>query len=248
MKFLDVKTGLVLLSLLSAGCSMNPKASDAVRQPQSSAYEEVEVISNDIDVDDAYEFEDDGGKDIATKATILDKVCKAPEESALRVKNRVVTLLNGQHISGSIRESFQDGKVFVVATDYGVNQVSCRPYQLKRNAQELAKALVCQGTKSKKLYGIFKVDNRVFTGHVREVYTNGVIRFVNDSFQEQFSSTDKANLEIIRSKYNGKKVLFMQGGKEVTGQIRRSFEGGLLLVKYQNRLFAREASSLLIQD
>jgi hypothetical protein len=87
-----------------------------------------------------------------------------------------------------------------------------------------------------------------WVGHVREVYKNGVVRFVNDRFKEQFSSIDESYLEIVGSKLKGKAVLFARDGKQIRADIRRVFEKDILLVKDGKTLSIRKANEVAVQD
>ena len=244
MKF---KSSLLLLSLIYVGCSSLPKE-ETIRLPQSSVYEEAEVLSDDADVVDAVPLEDDQNNQNPNK-TVFDKICREASSSNLKIKNRVVTTFDGgKYITGNIAESYQSGSVFVVNSDYGVHQASRMLLRLKRNAQELSKALDCVGTKSQKVYGLFKVDKKYYTGHVREVFKNEVVRFADDRHYEHFSSVDQSRLEVVGSKYKLKKVFFFHQGRQVKGEIRRVFEKEVVLIKYNNQLFVRQISEVAIED
>lgn len=237
----------LLLSLIYVGCSSLPKE-ETIRLPQSSVYEEAEVLSDDTEVVDAVPLEDEQNSQNPNK-TIFNKICREASAPNLKIKNRVVTMFDGgKYITGNIAESYQSGSVFVVHSDYGVHQASRRLIRLKRNAQELSKALECVGTKSQKVYGLFKVNKKYYTGHVREVFKNEVVRFADDRHYEHFSNVEQSRLEVIGSKYKLKKVFFSHQGQQVKGEIRRVFEKEVVLIKFNNRLFVRQVSEVAIQD
>lgn len=243
MKISNFKFLLAVVSIFYVGCSTQ----QTVRQPQSSVYEEVEIFTDDVDATDDLEiFEDTDDKNANTSRFF--RVCREPKSQEIKANDRVVTMLDGKHVSGNVESSYGNGSTFFVSTDYGPESTLQKNLKLKRTPQELSKALECMGTKSKKLYGAFLLGNKFSTGHVREVFRNGIVRFVDDRSHERFTTIDQSLLEITRSNLKLKSVLFNKDGALLKGQIRRRFEKDVLLIKYNDRLFLRKLNEVQVID
>ena len=240
------KLPLILFLLCYSSCSTPQKT--PAREPQNSIYDDVEILSSDLDSEEASEFEDEDGDKVTSRFA---RICKEPAWQEIKPNDRVVTMVDGHYISGNVKGAYKNGTL-VVFSDYGPKQVSRRQLELTRNPKDLSKALQCQGMLSKKVYGLFVVNNKFHTGHVREVFKNGVVRFVNDKFEEQFTTIDQSYLE-MRSNLRLKTVLFrpprMRPDQSlVHGQIRRVFDNGTFLIKYSNGLFLRKFDEVVMTD
>ena len=232
---------------------MTSQKNNVERLPQSSIYEEAEVYTDDMENVDAFDFPDDIGSNKIDNSSRFNKVCKEPKNSTLRAKDRVVTFVTNENdlISGNVRETFSQGALVIINSDWGVNGNGRPRYQLKRTNQQVSKALECSGVGAKsqvKVYGLFKSDGKYYTGHLREVFMNGVVRFVNDRSKEQFSSVEQSLLEVVRSKYKLKSVLFVSKNKQVKGQIKRVFEKDTFLILSGNTRYLRTLSEVQVAD
>lgn len=247
MKISVLNLPLILFLLCSAGCSTQQK--NLTREPQNSIYEDVEVLGDDTDSENDSEFEEDEGGDKDTSR--FNRICKEPAWQEIRINDRVVTMADGNYVSGNVKAAYKNG-AFVVFSDYGPKTVSRKQLELTRSSNELSKALQCQGMLSKKVYGLFVVKNKFYTGHVREVFKNGIVRFVSDRFEEQFTTIDQSYLE-VRSDLKLKTVLFRPprmrpDNRLVKGQIRRVFENDTFLIKYGEGLFLRKSDEVAIYE
>lgn len=242
------------ICLLILGCGTSPKV-NIERLPQSSVYEEAEVYTDDIENLDALDILTDGGSDQTDRAsTLFDQICREPKNSSLKAGDRVVTFVKNEQdlISGNILETFSQGTFVEVKSDYGVNGRSL--YRLKRTNKQVSKSLECSGTgtnrSQSKVYGLYKssIDGKYYTGHLREVFMNGVVRFVDDRIKEHFSTVDQSLLEITKSKYKLKSVLFASKSKQIKGQIRRVFEKNTFLILSGNTRYLRTLSEVHVAD
>lgn len=240
---LSFRSALVLFALIYVGCSSQQK--DTTRLPQSSMYEEAEVESDDLDADDTAEHDNN---DKNPETSRFNKICREPKSQDIKKNDRVVTLLDGKHISGNVKASYGNGSTIVISTDYGPQSASRKPLELKRTQQQISKALECLGTKSKKVYGLFFIDNKFYTGHVREVYKNGVVRFVNDRSSELFTTIDQSVLEVLGSNLKLKPALFKKGNFQIKGTIRRLFEKDIVLINHSGKLLIRKLSEIEVAD
>ena len=239
---------IVLFFICYTSCSTPQK--NLTREPQNSVYEDVEVLAgSDLDSENDSEFEEDEGGDKG--ASRFERICKEPAWQEIRINDRVVTMVDGNYISGNVKAVYKNG-TFVVFSDYGPKNISRKQLELTRSSKELSKAMQCQGMLSKKVYGLFVVKNKFYTGHVREVFKNGVVRFVSDKFEEQFTTIDQSYLE-VRSNLRLKTVLFRPprmrpDNRLVKGQIRRVFENDTFLIKYGEGLFLRKFDEVAIYE
>lgn len=235
---------LTITALVFLGCSTPSKNID--RQPQSSVYEDTVVLSDDIDVVDRYEIDETYSD--REESSGFDSICHDSKTETLKDNDRVVTMENGQYISGNITgiQVSKSDSSFTVSTDYGPNTVSLRKLNLKRSFDQISKALECVGTKSKKVYGLFKIENKFYTGHIREVYKNGVVRFVDDRFKEHFTTIDQSYLQKNGIDLISKFALFTYQKQQFKGQIRRVFEKDMVVIKFKGGLFLRKTSEIFL--
>ena len=77
---------------------------------------------------------------------------------------------------------------------------------------------------------------------------NGVVRFVNDRSKEQFSSVDQSLLEVARSNYKLKSVIFVSKSKQIKGQIKRVFEKDTFLILSGNTRYLRTLNEVQMAD
>lgn len=149
---------------------------------------------------------------------------KCIDTAELKKEARVVWGVPHNPKSGNVKEIYQDGTVQIKDDDKKT---------LFKKKGELSLAVPCKNNVKEKDYVIYPSGKGYFTGHVREVFQNGVARIVNDYHREIFAHSDTLGVSIKHWKV-GKKMITNYNGDTLSGKIKYVFSNDRLLVQTKN--------------